>query len=132
QEIGDRSGEGTTLNNISQIHDARGEYDQALSYLTQSLAIRKEIGDTSGLCVTLFNIGHIRLRHKRDARGAFEAWLEAYRIASKIQLAQVLEALEDLAPQLGLEGGLDGWAMLDKAVAEHGIEAVIKLPDSDE
>jgi hypothetical protein len=33
QEIGDKSGEGTTLNNISQIYDARGDYDTALSYL---------------------------------------------------------------------------------------------------
>ena len=39
QQIGDRSGEGTTLNNISQIYDARGDYDKALAYLEQSLKI---------------------------------------------------------------------------------------------
>jgi len=59
QEIGDRSGEGTTLNNISQIYDSRGDYGTALSYLEQSLAIRQEIGDRSGEGRTLNNIGQI-------------------------------------------------------------------------
>ena len=45
RDIGDKAGEGTTLNNLSQISDARGDYDTALRYLEQSLAIRREIGD---------------------------------------------------------------------------------------
>ncbi|MCB9503718.1 MAG: tetratricopeptide repeat protein [Deferribacteres bacterium] len=53
QQIGDKSGEGTTLNNISQIYDAKGDYDTALSYLEQSLAIRQQIGDKSGEGTTL-------------------------------------------------------------------------------
>ena len=32
-------GEGTTLNNISGIYQARGDYDKALAYLEQSLKI---------------------------------------------------------------------------------------------
>ena len=50
---------GTTLNNISQIFRARGDYDQALEFLEQSLAIRKEIGDKSGMGTTLNNISQI-------------------------------------------------------------------------
>ncbi|MBK9488260.1 MAG: tetratricopeptide repeat protein [Haliscomenobacter sp.] len=38
KQIGDRQGEGTTLNNISQIYSAKGDYDTALRYLEQSLA----------------------------------------------------------------------------------------------
>ncbi len=56
QEIGDKSGEGTTLNNISQIFKARGDYETALRYLQQSLAIRQEIGDKSGEGATLYNM----------------------------------------------------------------------------
>ena len=59
QEIGDKAGEGTTLNNISQIYDAKGDYGTALKYLEQSLAIRKEIGDKAGEAVTSWNIGMI-------------------------------------------------------------------------
>ena len=71
QEIGDKSGEGTTLNNISQIYDARGDYDTALKYLDQSLAIRQEIGDKSGEGTTLNNISQIY-----DARGDYDTALK--------------------------------------------------------
>ena len=71
QEIGDKSGMGSTLNNISQIYDARGDYDQALEFLEQSLAIQKEIGDKSGMGTTLNNISQIY-----DARGDYDQALE--------------------------------------------------------
>lgn len=55
-EIGDRAGEGTTLNNISQIHKKRGDYDTALHYLEQSLKIRRQIGDTYGIAENLHHV----------------------------------------------------------------------------
>ncbi|MGB0732493.1 MAG: tetratricopeptide repeat protein, partial [Pontibacterium sp.] len=67
QEVGDRAGESTTLNNISGIYNARGEYDQALDYLTQSLAISQEIGDRSGEGTTLNNISQVY-----KARGEYD------------------------------------------------------------
>ena len=39
---------GTTLNNLSSIYQARGDYDTALRYLEASLAIQREIGDKAG------------------------------------------------------------------------------------
>ena len=42
-----------------------------------------------------------------------------YRIAKSINLAQVLQALESLAVQLGLPGGLDGWDQLSTQMGEH-------------
>jgi tetratricopeptide (TPR) repeat protein len=73
KKIGDRKGEGATLNNISQIFSAKGDYDTALRYLEQSLAIMQQIGDRKGEGVTLNNIGQI---HK--ARGNYD---EALRCA---------------------------------------------------
>ena len=108
QEIGDRSGEGTTLNNISQIYDARGDYATALAYLEQSLTIRQEIGDRSGFCATLFNIGHIHL-HNKEPQEAMRCWATVYQTAREIGEAQVLTALAGLAEQLDLPSGLDGW-----------------------
>jgi tetratricopeptide (TPR) repeat protein len=107
QEIGDKSGEGTTLNNISQIFKARGDYDTALKYLKQSLTIQQEIGDNAGLCATLFNIGHIHLQNEEKSQ-AKKAWVSVYRLAKPMNLAQALDALENLAGQLGLSDGLDG------------------------
>ena len=114
QEIGDKNGEGTSLNNISQIYDARGDYDTALDYLQRSLAIRQDIGDAAGLCATLFNIGNMHLKNDESDQ-AVAAWLQVYTQAKKMNLAQALVALENLAPQIGLEGGLQGWAELAAA-----------------
>ncbi|XOF34272.1 MAG: tetratricopeptide repeat protein [Candidatus Electrothrix sp. YB6] len=71
QEIGDRAGEGTTLNNISQIYDARGDYATALKYLEQSLDICREIGDRAGEGTTLNNISQIY-----DAQGEYATALK--------------------------------------------------------
>ena len=59
REIGDRAGEGATLNNISQIYDAWGQYDEALEALEESLDISREIGDRAGEGTTLNNISQI-------------------------------------------------------------------------
>ncbi len=118
QEIGDKSGEGTTLNNISQIFDARGDYDTALDYLNKSLSIRQEIGDTAGLCATLFNIGHIHLQNE-ELPQALQCWVTSYQLAKSLNLKQVLDALEHLAGQLGLPGGLKGWDQLAQQTKEE-------------
>ena len=113
QDIGDKSGEGATLNNISQIYKARGDYQTALSYLEKSLAIRQEIGDVAGMCATKFNMGHIQLQ-KGQLEKAMATWAEVYDIAIEIDLAQALGALEGLAAQLELPGGNESWAKLSK------------------
>ena len=115
QQIGDRAGEGTTLNNISQIYDAQGDYETALTYLKQSLAIRQQIGDRAGLCATLFNMGHIH-RQNNQMQEAVSAWVTVYVIAKQINEYQALQALSQLAPSLGLPEGLDGWEDLARRV----------------
>ncbi|WP_353572127.1 tetratricopeptide repeat protein [Candidatus Albibeggiatoa sp. nov. BB20] len=110
REAGNRSEEGTTLNNISQIYDARGEYETALGYLKQSLLITQEIGDMSGMCATLFNIGHIHWTNE-EQQEAITAWAQVYLIANKIGEAQALNALDNLAKQLG-GTGLETWEQL--------------------
>ena len=115
QEIGDRSGEGATLNNISQIYAAHGDCDRALEYLERSLAIGREIGDLEGICTGLFNMGHIHRQNGEDAE-ALRVWTAAYRMAKKSNLAQALDTLANLAEQLQLPGGREGWESLLNAV----------------
>jgi len=111
QQIGDKAGEGTTLNNISALYHAQGDYETALSYLKQSLAIQQQIGDKAGLCATLFNMGHIHAQNNQ-IQEAVQAWVTVYILAKQMNLAQALKALSDLAPQLGLPEGLEGWENL--------------------
>ena len=114
QKIGDKWGEGTTLNNMATNVYARGDYETALKYLRQSIAIEQEIGDKSGLCVTLINMGHIYHQNKESEK-AIKTWLEVYAMAKPMQLAEVLDALQGLADQLGWKGGLDAWERLLQA-----------------
>ncbi|MCG2788315.1 MAG: tetratricopeptide repeat protein [Anaerolineae bacterium] len=123
QQIGDKQGEGIALNNISQIYNAQGDYQTALDYLKQSLLILQQIGDKAGLCVTLFNMGHIYAQNEQIQEAA-GAWVTSYQIAKTIGYAQILQALANLAPKLGLPLGLDGWEMLAKRMQndEGGIQ----------
>ena len=119
RKIGDRAGEGTTLNNISRIYDARDDYDTAMDYLNQSLAIQRKIGDHVGMCVTLFDIGHIHMQHE-EHREAMSVWLLIYGIAKEIQLTKALTHLETLAQQMGQEG-LSFWEkLLEETKAQYG------------
>ncbi|MDZ7397084.1 MAG: tetratricopeptide repeat protein [candidate division KSB1 bacterium] len=70
----------TTLNNISQIYSARGDYATALSYLEESLKISREIGDRQGEGTTLGNIGNIYL-----ARGDYATALDYLQQSLKIR-----------------------------------------------
>ncbi len=59
REIGDRSNESPTLNNISLIYMDWGKYDYALKSLEKSLAIARERDDRSGEGFALNNIASI-------------------------------------------------------------------------
>ncbi|MGC1525591.1 MAG: CHAT domain-containing protein [Phormidesmis sp.] len=58
QDIGDRRGEGESLNNIGGIYSRLGDYPKALDFYEQSLAIRQDIGDRRGEGESLNNIGY--------------------------------------------------------------------------
>ncbi|MBX3059227.1 MAG: hypothetical protein KF770_22390 [Anaerolineae bacterium] len=51
---------------------------------------------------------------------AINAWVTVYQLASQIKLAQALQALAGLAEQLGLPGGLTGWAALAQQMRDEG------------
>ena len=68
------------LNNIGRIHDARGEYDEALCYYEQDLKITRELGDRAGEAVTLNNIAGIHY-----ARGEYDEALRYFNDSMKIK-----------------------------------------------
>ncbi|MCP5426625.1 MAG: tetratricopeptide repeat protein [Gammaproteobacteria bacterium] len=67
QAIGDRTGEGATLNNLSLMYQTCGEYEMALRYLEESLLVQRAIGDQTGRGATLNNLSLIY-----HARGDYE------------------------------------------------------------
>ncbi|QSJ15746.1 CHAT domain-containing protein [Nostoc sp. UHCC 0702] len=82
REIGDKVGEGTTLNNVGLIHHKLGEYTKALEYYGQALSIRKEDRDKTGQGITLNNIGSV-YRDLGQYTKALEYYREALNIAKK-------------------------------------------------
>jgi tetratricopeptide (TPR) repeat protein len=118
---------GTTLNNLSQIYDARGDYDTALRYLEQSLQICRDIGDKAGEGTTLHNMGFIAFE-AQAVEQALSLWKQALDIALEIREARLLfhtartlgsvlarvgardeaKALLQMAVQVGRQAGLPG------------------------
>ena len=48
QEIGDRTGEATTLHNIAALYQSQGRYSEALDLYVQALVSQQEVGDQAG------------------------------------------------------------------------------------
>jgi tetratricopeptide (TPR) repeat protein len=94
REVGDRSGEATTLNNIGSVHNDWGQYDQALSYCEQALVIRREVGDRSGEGTTLNNIGSI-YRKWGQYDQALSYYLQAKAIFGLLGMAEQEEAISE-------------------------------------
>jgi tetratricopeptide (TPR) repeat protein len=104
QEIGDKSGEGTTLNNLATTAYAKGDYETALKYLEQSLAIRQEIGDKSGEATTLFNLAMTYLDPKINQPEKGVVYLiQVEEINKTLQNAEITNALAGIFKQLGID-----------------------------
>ena len=106
REIGDRRGEGVSLNNIGRIYDSLGEYPKALELYEQSLAIRQELGDRRGEGVTLNNIGLIY-----DSLGEYPKALERYE--------QSLAILQEIGDRRGEGVTLNNIGLIYDSLGEY-------------
>ena len=57
KHIGKRNSESRSLNNLGEVYSSLGQYQKAIEYHQQSLAIAKQIGDRSGAAVSINNLG---------------------------------------------------------------------------
>jgi tetratricopeptide (TPR) repeat protein len=109
-----REDEGTTLVNLSQIYHVRGDYDRALGYLEQSLAICREIGDKAGEGTALSSLDQIYyVRGDYDrALGYLEQSLAIRReIGHKVGLVATLHTMGHIARQAdNLERAMTLWS----------------------
>jgi tetratricopeptide (TPR) repeat protein len=103
EEVGDRAGQATTLNNIGLVYHSTGQPDQALEYFNQALPIRIEVGDRAGESVTRYNLAMI-YRAQGKLREAVE------------ELRQVVQ-LDELVQSPYLESH---WAVLTQLQEEIG------------
>lgn len=75
---GARSGEATTLSNISLIYAFKGDIFEALNYQNQSVEIRRQIGDSAGLADSYLTMGQFftDMENHRKASAYFQESLK--------------------------------------------------------
>ncbi|MHC4492247.1 MAG: ATP-binding protein, partial [Planctomycetota bacterium] len=136
RRIGDRHGEGNDLSLRSAAHEAAGDLEAAERFCRESLAIRKEIGDTGPAAGNLVGLARIGLARGRtdEALPILEEALEMARGANarsavvhalghlasldKKHVAPCREALEEHGPYLQLADRLEAHFLLWKATRE--------------
>ena len=80
EDIGDKKGSASIINNIGNIYRLQGDYSKALDYYQRSLKIKEEFGDKKGISITIGNIGLIY-----QDQGDYPKALEYYQRSLKIE-----------------------------------------------
>jgi tetratricopeptide (TPR) repeat protein len=119
REVGDRSGEATTLNNIAEMYYSSGQMQKALELYEEVLPIMREVDDRAGEAATLNNIAAVY----RDS-GELEQALLLYE--------QALLIMREIGNRAGEAAILNGLAHLYQNLqrygeARHHFEASIQL-----
>lgn len=81
--MGDRAGEGDSLDNIGTAYRRGGRYRAALDYLEQALTVRREVGDRRGEGGTIDGLGIVYARLGEHDR-AGQRYRQALDIAREI------------------------------------------------
>jgi CHAT domain-containing protein/Tfp pilus assembly protein PilF len=84
REVGDRAGEGTTLNNLGEVYRQLSQYAKAIEYYEQALAIRREVQDRAGEGTTLNSLGSAYWSLSQYAK-AIEYYEQALTIRREVQ-----------------------------------------------
>lgn len=114
REVGDRRGEGLTLNMLGLILVSQGERSESMNCFEASLELRRAVGDRQGEGLTLVNLGILALR-LGDYDRAHEFSQEALRISHEIgdqrSESVAMHTLGLWAMKLGAYETARGWLM---------------------
>ncbi len=104
RQLGDKAGEGSTLNGLGSVYSLLGEYAQAEQFFRQSLEIRRQLGDKAGEGSTLNGLGSVYslLGEYAQAEQFFRQSLEIYRqLGDKAGEGNTLNNLGNIYSLLG-------------------------------
>jgi len=130
--VGDRAGEGHTLNNIGFVYSELGEKQKALEYYSQSLPLSRAVGDRTQEARTLNNIGLVysELGEKQKALKYYSQSLPLTRaVSDRTQEATTLNNIGFIYSELGeKQKALEYYSQslpLSRAVGDRAGEATI-------
>ncbi|MBC7862053.1 MAG: tetratricopeptide repeat protein, partial [Bacteroidia bacterium] len=96
EEISDKKGIATTLNNLGAIYSELDDYDKAIEYYIKSMKIKEGLNDQKSIALSLSNIGY-NYKSKGDFKKAEEYYLKSLAIrkatGDKLGIAQSLNNL---------------------------------------
>ncbi len=104
EEVGDRAGLATTLNNIGAVYDNLGQRQEALRYYQRALPIQEEVGNRAELARTLNNIGLVydNLGQRQEALSYYQRALPIYEeVGNRAELAVTLNNIGLVYDHLG-------------------------------
>ena len=84
EDLDDKLGISSALNNVGNIHMLQGEYEQAKKIYKESLKIRESIGDKVGIAGSLNNLGNL-FRRKGEYNSALENYKKSLSIFEEIE-----------------------------------------------
>ncbi|WP_334951909.1 tetratricopeptide repeat protein [Nostoc sp.] len=120
REIGDRNGEGNSLNNLGSAYCSLGQYQQTIKFLQQSLEIFREIGDRNGEGKSLISLGNAY-----KSLGQYQRAIEFYQ--------QSLEIFREIGDRngegnslIGLGNAYDSLEQYQRAIKFHQQSLEIK------
>lgn len=102
EEIEDKQGLASSLNNIGSIYDSQGNTDMALTYFNKSLQLQEEIGDKLGLSYSLVNIGDILLNKGliNGAKGALFYAQKSLELGQKLGFSESVKYSTNLLSKI--------------------------------
>ncbi|CAG7654786.1 tetratricopeptide repeat protein [Paenibacillus allorhizosphaerae] len=95
------------LNTSVSVVDTGGKYREALDYQQQALQLRNAVGDTRGICESLFHIGTVYERWQQHEK-AIEHYTESFELADRTGcLYEKTEPTRHFAYHAMMKGDLD-------------------------
>lgn len=83
EEVGDKKGIATGLNNIGYIYNDQGYIEKALEFYHRSLKLEEEIGNKPGIATSLNNIGFI-YNNQGDIENALEFYQKSLKLLEEL------------------------------------------------
>jgi tetratricopeptide (TPR) repeat protein len=130
QEVKDRNGEATALNNLGLAYGALSQYDQAISYYQQALPIYQQVKNRDGEATALNNLG-IAYSSLSQSDKAIVFYKQSINVSESIRYG--IRQLPPDSQKAYIESIADTYTYLAKLLTQQGrsteAQAVLALLD---
>ena len=117
RQAGSRLSVAYTLSNLGRVAVKLHDYDEAIAYLEESLAIHREFDNRLGSAYTIQNLGKLSY-HRGDYAEAIELYTQSLEIWREQGSHRGVVSMLELFAEVGIAGNDVAWAVRLLAAAE--------------